>query len=139
MQDDIAMCTNKPYGRDQTDKKEIKVPFGEYMYIVSGGQSDRLTAACCVCFKRGQSPTLKADLGSCNQGTPFITGSHIYQMCHLGLPINVHYITCNNIFCILCISMKFKSRFMTFPHFDMRHSSGQFKLRNYYLPLVSHV
>lgn len=44
MQDDIAMCTNKPFGRDQTDKKEIKVPFGEYMYIVSGGQSDRLTA-----------------------------------------------------------------------------------------------
>lgn len=37
MQDDIAMCTNNPYGRDQTDKKEIKVPFGEYMYIVSGG------------------------------------------------------------------------------------------------------
>lgn len=37
MQDDIAMCTNKPYGRDQTDKKEIKVPFGEYMYIVFGG------------------------------------------------------------------------------------------------------
>lgn len=38
MQDDIAMCTNKPFGRDQTDKKEIKVPFGEYMYIVSGGR-----------------------------------------------------------------------------------------------------
>lgn len=31
MQDDIAMCTNKPYGRDQTDKKEINVPFGEYI------------------------------------------------------------------------------------------------------------
>lgn len=31
MQDDIAMCTNKSYGRDQTDKKEINVPFGEYI------------------------------------------------------------------------------------------------------------
>lgn len=64
------------------------------------------------------------DLGSCNQGTPLITGSRIYQMCHLGLPLYVHCITyiCN-IFCILCISVKFESRFMTIPYLNLRHSS----------------
>lgn len=39
-----------------------------------------------------------------------------------------------NIFYIFLL--KFKSRFMTIPHLNIRHSSGQFKLRNY-LPITS--